>query len=75
MIFNTALFDNDAVLEEATSIMGRQSMVAYIPFKIINKVLQIYNAKLNKFVIVEDFFWKKIEYNDICHLDTNRKCI
>jgi imidazole glycerol phosphate synthase subunit HisF len=71
LIFNTALFDNDAVLEEATSIMGRQSMVAYIPFKIINKVLQIYNAKLNKFVIVEDFFWKKIEivFNEIILLD------
>ena len=71
LIFNTALFNNDAVLEEATNIMGRQSMVAYIPFRIINNVLQIYHAKLNEFLIVEDFFWKKIEivFNEVILLD------
>ena len=51
--------------------MGRQSMVAYIPFKIKSNLLTIYNSQDNKFQTVGIELWKEINnnFNEIILLD------
>jgi phosphoribosylformimino-5-aminoimidazole carboxamide ribonucleotide (ProFAR) isomerase len=71
LIFNSAIFKNDSVLKKATSIMGRQSMVAYVPFRIDQNEISVYHAKKNIFISVDKHFWQKLSktFNEVILLD------
>lgn len=72
-IFNRAIFNNPQLLQETKSIMGHQSMVASIPFIIINKTLMIYNSENDAFQEIESELIKEISdnFNEIMLLDAN----
>lgn len=70
-IFNSAIFNKSQVLEKTKIIMGHQSMVASIPFKIKKNTVLVYNSESNKFISVNALFYKKINryFNEIILLD------
>lgn len=70
-IFNSAIFSDHALLQKAKSIMGHQSMVAFMPFIIKRGLLMVYNSDDNKFVKTSNELFKRIDdhFNEIILLD------
>jgi imidazole glycerol phosphate synthase subunit HisF len=72
-IFNSAIFNNSQLLKKTKAIMGRQSMVASMPFIIKNDTLMIYNSESDKFEEVDSELRKEINknFNEIILLDAD----
>ena len=70
-IFNSAVFNNTQLLKQTKSIMGHQSMVAFMPFIIKRGLLMVYNSDDNKFVKTSNELFKRIDdhFNEIILLD------
>lgn len=73
VVFNSAIFNNDEILKIVTSLMGRQSLVGYLPFVIDNNKLLVYNSSIDNFISLSQALWKKINncFNEIILLDAN----
>jgi len=73
IVFNSAIFDGDEVLKTVASLMGRQALIACMPFIIDNHKLLVYNSRLNKFISISQDLWSKINkiFNEIILLDAN----
>lgn len=72
-IFNSAIFDNKNLLSKTKMIMGGQSLVASIPFRLVKSKISLYNSKKDLFETVTEKFWDMIEinFNEIILLDAN----
>jgi len=73
LIFNSAIFDDNEVIKQATLKMGHQAIMASIPFILQENKIKIYHSKMNKFIDVSDKFWKKLNLmcNEIILLDAD----
>jgi imidazole glycerol phosphate synthase subunit HisF len=65
LIFNSSIFDDNKVIKQATLKVGRQAIVASIPFILQKNTIKVYHSKINKFIDVSDMFWKNL--NSICN--------
>jgi len=59
-IFNRAIFSDHQLIHMVKSIMGKQSMVALLPFVVNDDSIKVYNSKKNSNQVVGDNFWNKI---------------
>ena len=73
LIFNSAIFDNNELIEQAILKMGHQAMIASIPFILEKDLIKIYNSKMNKFIDVTENFWENLSlmFNEIILLDAD----
>ena len=73
LIFNSALFGDHKVIKQAALKMGRQSMVASIPFVVKDKNLMIYNSENDDFYAIDRGLCAMINdnFNEIILLDAN----
>jgi len=61
LIFNSAIYDDLDTVQRANLIMGRQSILACIPFSVRNGELIIYHAREDCFKEVPRGFWEKLD--------------
>ena len=73
LIFNSAIFDNNELINQAILKMGHQAMVASIPFILKKDAIKIYHSKMDKFVDVTEGFWSNLSlmFNEIILLDAD----
>lgn len=71
LIMNSAVFNSEGQKNDFAA--GKQSLIAYLPYKITGHQLYIYNSSIKKFIEVKlDFFSGVLEYfSEIILLDAN----
>jgi len=65
LVFNSLIFDDNEVIKQVSLKMGRQAILAYMPFILHKNTLKIYHSKRNKFINVSDEFWRNL--NSLCN--------